>query len=68
MITTTVETPGSLKSPESLDKVFHVLFTSTMYLRLNGYAYRFGVSKGHMVREALAEHFQKIDAENRHDH
>ena len=67
-MTTKLETPRSEKSRESLEKPFNVLFTATMYLRLHRYASGLGVSKGRLTREALEEHFQKIDAETRHDH
>ena len=67
-MTTTLQTPRSEKSRESLEKPFNVLFTETMYLRLHRYASGLGVSKGRLTREALEERFQKIDAENSRDH
>ena len=63
-MTTTLDTSRSKKPRESIDKIFNVLLTESLYLRLNGYAYRFGISKGRLVREALEESFRKIDAEN----
>jgi hypothetical protein len=67
-MTTTLETLSSMKPREPLEKPFNVLFTESMYLRLHSYASGLGVSKGRFMREALEEHFQKIDAETRHDH
>ena len=67
-MTTKLETPRSEKSREPLEKPFNVLFSKTMYLRLQGYASGFGISKGLLVRNALEEHFQKIDAENSRKH
>jgi predicted DNA-binding protein len=54
-----------MKSREPLEKPFNVLLSETMYLRLHRYASGLGVSKGCLIREALEDHFQKIDAENR---
>lgn len=66
-MTTKLETPRSEKSREPLEKPFNVLFTESMYLRLHGYASGSGISKGRLMREALEEHFHKIDAEKHRD-
>ena len=64
MMTPTLDTPRSKTPRESIDKIFNVLMTQAMYARLESYSSRFGISKGALIREALEEHFQKIDAEN----
>ena len=65
---TTLDTPRSKKPREPLDKLFNVLFTETMYARLESYSSRFGISKGALIREALEGRFQTIDDENALEH
>ena len=67
-MTTTLETTSPKKTLEPLDRLFNILLTDTMYAELHGFALRFGVSKGHMVRIALEEHFRSIDTKNTLEH
>ena len=67
-MTKTLDTSHPKKSREPLDKLFHVLFTETMCLRLNSYANRRGISKGRLVRIAVEEHLHKIENPQSLDH
>ena len=66
-MTTTRETTSPKKSLEPLDRLFNILFTETMYAQLHGFASSLGISKGHLVRIALEEHFRSIDNTNTYD-
>ena len=65
MMTTTLEAPHTLKSRETLEKVFNVLFTPTMYAEIENHSTHLSISKGALIRCAIEEHLRRMDAENR---
>ena len=60
MMTTTLETPQSMKSREPLEKVFNVLFTPTMYTEIAHHSNHLNISKGNLIRFAIEEYLQKL--------
>ena len=63
MMTTTLEAPHALKSRETLEKVFNVLFTPTMYAEIENHSTHLSISKGALIRCAIEEYLSKVDAE-----
>jgi hypothetical protein len=61
---TTLEDSCSMKSHETLDKVFHVLFTQSMYTELEALSTRRRVSKGALIRLAIEEYVRQLDHEH----
>jgi hypothetical protein len=68
MMTTTIETPNALKSPEHLKKLFHILMTRTMYTKIENLSVRLSISKGALIRFALEDYFRKMDEEDTIDY
>ena len=63
-MTTILETPHSMKSREPLDKLFHVLFTPTMYTEIESLSAHLSISKGALIRLAIEEYLSKLDEKN----
>ena len=61
MMTTTQQTPSVLKFQESLDNVFHVLFTRSMYTEIENRSTDLHISKGALIRLALDEYFKNLN-------
>jgi len=68
MMTTTLETPYALKSPEHLDKLFHVLMTPTMYAEIETLSENLNISKASVIRTAIKEYFCKVHDQNSCEH
>ena len=64
MMTTTLETPQSIKSQENLDKAFNVLFTPTMYTQIVNHSNHLNISKGTLIRFAIEEYLHKKEEED----
>jgi predicted DNA-binding protein len=63
MMTTTLETPQSMKSREHLEKLFHVLMTPTMYTQIENHSAHLSISKGALIRSAVETYLSKVEAE-----
>ena len=62
-MTTTLETPQSMKSREQLEKVFNVLFTPTMHTDIERLSAHLKISKGALIRCAIEEYLYRVDVE-----
>ena len=65
MMTTTLEAPHTLKSRETLEKVFNVLFTPTMFTEIENHSTHLSISKGALIRCAIEDYLRKVDVANR---
>jgi hypothetical protein len=68
MMTTTLEAPNALKSPEHLKRLFHVLMTPTMYTEIETLSVNLNISKASVIRIAIEEYFCKLQEEDRLDY
>jgi hypothetical protein len=55
-----VTTQDGIKSQESLEKVFHVLFTPTMYAAIESRSAALKISKGALIRSAVERHLRSL--------
>lgn len=68
MMTTTLETPQSIKSQENLDKAFNVLFTPTMYTQIVNHSKHLSISKGALIRIAMEDYLHKREEDDALDY
>lgn len=61
---TTVTTQDGIKCHESLEKVFHVLFTRTMYAAIESHSTHLNLSKGALIRSAVTQYLHNLNARN----
>lgn len=67
-MTTILEAPQSMKSREPLEKVFNVLFTTTMYAEIEHHSAHLSISKGALIRMALEDYLRKKEEEDALDY
>jgi predicted DNA-binding protein len=68
MMTTTLEAPNALKSPEHLERLFHVLMTPSMYAEIETLSENLNISKASVIRTAIEEYFCKLQDDDRMDY
>lgn len=59
---TPVTTQDGIKSHELLEKVFHVLFTRSMYTAIESHSTHLNLSKGALIRSAVTQYLHNLDA------
>lgn len=57
-----------IKTSEPLERVFHMLFTKTMYTELENQSVKLTISKGALIRYALQDYFKKLDTDKPVEH
>lgn len=51
-----------IKNSEPLERVFHMLFTKTMYAEIENHSTNLKISKGAIIRSAVERYLRNLDA------